>query len=108
MNLPEHGIRYALHRYGEKVMGIHLSRFVASWLRCGGKYDDGDGFITWMMNIPFKNEDGSFSYISQDDAEDAYWMMSCGKLELESSARAFIAAHEKDKNGYLIIKELEE
>lgn len=108
MNLPEVGIRHAPHRLGDKTMGIHLSRFGASWLQVGGNQDDCDGFLTWMMNIPFKNEDGSISYINQDDAEDAFWMMNCGKMELESSARAFITAHEKDERDYLIIKELEE
>ena len=108
MNLPERGtIRTAPHRCGETVRGIHLSRFGASWINAGGKSNDSDGFLVWMMNIPFKNEDGTISYISQDDAEDAYWMMNCGKLELESSVRKFMAEHERDKRGYVIIPEVE-
>ena len=66
-----------------------------------------DGFITWMMNVSFDNGDGSVVYPSQDDAEDAYWMMNTGKLELETSARRFLKAHEKDKRGYIIITEME-
>ena len=109
MNLPEiGGIRTAPHRYGETVLGIHLSRFGASWINAGGRSNDMDGFITWMMNIPFTNDDGSVVYISQDDAEDAFWMMNTGKLELESNVRKFIKEHGTDKRGYLIIKELEE
>ena len=46
-----------------------------------------------MMNIPFKNENGEIVYISQDDAEDAYEMMSCGKLELEMNIRKFLSEY---------------
>ncbi len=108
MNLPEFGIRTAPHRVGEMTHGIHLSRFGASWLNAGGRRDDQDGFLVWMMNIPFKNEDGSVTYINQDDAEDAYWMMSCGKMELEHSVAQFRNEHEVDERNYVIIKELEE
>lgn len=109
MNLPRYDtIRTAEHRYGEKTMGVHLSRFGASWLRVGGRKDDRDGFITWMMNIPFKNPDGSISYVNQDDAEDAYWMMHCGKMEFEHNAMEFRSKHGVDERGYVIIKELEE
>lgn len=109
MNLPEVGtIRYSKHRVGERTKGdIYLSRFGASWINAGGRSDDRDGFLVWMMNIPFKEEDGSISYINQDDAEDAYWMMNCGKMELEYNAVDFIAKHGTDERGYVIIKELE-
>lgn len=108
MNLPIWELRTAPHRYGETVMGIHLSRFGASWLISGGNINDRDGFLIWMMNIPIRQPDGTMKYISQDDAEDAYWMMSCGKAELQYSARDFINSHKKSKRGYLIIEEIEE
>lgn len=106
MNLPEVGtIRYSKHRVGERTKGdIHLSRFGASWIKAGGRSDDMDGFLVWMMNIPFEEENGSISYINQDDAEDAYWMMNCGKMELEHSAREFIVKRGIDERGYVIIK----
>lgn len=97
MNLPMMGIRTAPHKYGEKTMGIHLSRFGASWIRSGGNINDRDGFLIWMMNIPFENADGTIEYISQDDAEDAYFMMECGKFELEKSARRFLKSHKRTK-----------
>ena len=108
MNLPDIRImRTARHRFGEETYGIYLSRFGASWLIAGGKRNDRDGFITWMMNIPFQDH-GKTIFISQDDAEDAYWMMSTGKLELETNARQFIKKQGLDERGYVIIKELEE
>lgn len=111
INLPVcNEVRKTPHKYGEKTFdgrGIHLSRFGASWRKAGGKMNDRDGFITWMMNIPFIEDDGSTVYISQDDAEDAYWMMRCGKVELEYRAGAFIREHGVDERGYVIIKELE-
>ena len=84
-------LRKAPHKYhNEKIFGVDMSRYVASWLIAGGDSDDTDGFILWMMNIPFTNENGETVYISQDDAEDAAWIMSCGKMELEFSAACFL------------------
>ena len=106
MNIPEIGtIRTAKHKYGETTKGIHLSRFGASWLRVGGKSTDRKGFIVWMMNIPFIEDDGTITYINQDDAEDAYWMMSCGKSELQYYAADFIKTYGTDKRGYVILDE---
>ncbi len=105
MNKPVFSIRTTPHKWkNEQVMGISLSRYGASWLHSGGKWYDRDGFILWMMNIPFENETGEIVYISQDDAEDAYEMMSCGKLELEMNVGGFFSKYwDKDeckpKNG---------
>ena len=73
------------------VMGIPLCRYGASWLHCGGKWNDHKGFMLWMMNIPFKNEAGEIVYISQDDSADAYEMMSCGKFELQETVKKFLS-----------------
>lgn len=92
--------------YSNQVVYDHIrkNRFCASWLHSGGRYDDRDGFILWMMNVPYRNpDDGKIIYASQDDAEDAYELMSCGKMELEGSAARFIGQYEKDKRGYLFI-----
>lgn len=100
------GLRTKPADYNNQVVydRIRKNRFCASWLHSGGKYDDHDGFILWMMNIPYRNpDDGKIIYASQDDAEDTYDLMSCGKMELESSAAQFISQYEKDKGGYLII-----
>ena len=85
----------------KKVMGIRMSRFGSSWLNAGGRYSDRDGFLIWMMNIPFVNENGETIYISQDDAEDAYWLMNCGKMELENNARAFRGMYGIDERNYV-------
>ena len=94
MNKPVFSIRKTPHKWkNEMVMGISLSRYGASWLHAGGDWTDRDGFVLWMMNIPFENENGEIVYISQDDAEDAYEMMSCGKLELEINIRKFLSEY---------------
>ena len=85
----------------KKIFGIHMSRFCASWLNAGGLFEDRDGFILWMMNIPFENDDCTISYISQDDAEDAYWMMTCGKMELEYTVGKFRKEHGVNEHGYV-------
>lgn len=106
MNLPKFGLRTTRHRIGETTLGdIHLCRFGASWIKAGGSQDDMDGFLVWMMNIPIKNEDGSITYISQDDAEDAYWMMNCGKMELQHSVAMFRKEHGVDKRNYVIFSQ---
>lgn len=89
----------------KKVMGIRMSRFVSSWLNAGGRCNDRDGFLIWMMNIPFKNENGEIVYISQDDAEDAYWLMSCGKMELEGTVHAFRKQYGVNERNYVNLPE---
>lgn len=90
MNIPVCGIRENPRDYSNKyVMGIRMNRYGASWLNAGGKFWDREGFLLWMMNIPFENEKGETEFISQDDAEDAYDLMSMGKFELERSVEEF-------------------
>ena len=102
MNKISYGLRTTSHSYdNKKVMGIRMSRFGASWLNAGGRYDDRDGFLIWMMNIPFENENGETVYISQDDAEDAYELMSCGKMELEGTVYAFRKQYGVNERNYV-------
>ena len=79
-----------------KIMGIPISRFGASWLHVGGDFSDQDGFVEWMTTIPF-DVDGEIRYISEEDANDAYEMMSCGKMELEQYAEKFLKRREANE-----------
>ena len=90
VNKPVSILTTASNYENRYVKGIRLSRFGASWLKAGGCRTDHAGFILWMMNIPFENEKGEIEYISQDDAQDAYDMMTMGKFELENSIREFL------------------
>ena len=99
VNVPTNDILTgeALGWDNEFIMGIRMSRYWASWLNCGGDYNDEEGFVEWMMNIPFKNKDGSISYISEDNAVDTYHIMACGKSELEHYAREYLAEYRQKK-----------
>ena len=107
MNKLTMGTRKTPQNYSnKKIFGIHMSRFGASWLNAGGSICDSNGFIIWMMNIPFKNEKNETVYISQDDAEDAYWMMSCGKFELQCSVRDFQRKYGLEKDYVKLPKDI--
>ena len=95
INVPTNDILTgeALDWNNEFIKGIRMSRYWASWLHCGGDFNDEEGFVEWMMNIPFENKDGSISYISEDNAVDTYQIMACGKCELEHYAREYLAEH---------------
>lgn len=87
----------ALSWDNEFIKGIRMSRYFASWIHCGGDINDRDGFIEWMMNIPFDDGHGGFTYISEDEAVDTYAIMKCGKSELERWAREYLAEHRQKK-----------
>ena len=63
----------------KKHNGIHYSRYIASWINAGGKYFD-EEFLEWLKSEGFE----------EDDARDVREMATCGKLELETSAKKFI------------------
>lgn len=101
MNIPVCGIRENPRDYSNKhVMGIRMNRYGASWLNAGGDFNDQEGFLLWMMNIPFENDKGEIEYISQDDAEDAYDLMNMGKCELESTVRDFLKHWDAEEQEY--------
>lgn len=62
-----------------KVQGIHYSRYIASWLNSGGSIHDArtDVFREWLES----NE------LNQDEISRVMEMMTCGKLELEYTAK---------------------
>ena len=64
---------------------IYATRFIMSWVRSGGKfgkYGEGyDDFRKWLESLELKTE----------DIEDIMFLAQNGKLELEVSARNYIA-----------------
>ena len=99
VNVPTNDILEdkALSWDNEFIKGIRMSRYLASWVIAGGDWHDEKGFIEWMMNIPFEKKDGEISYISEDNASDAYRIMTCGKAELQCWAREYLAEHKQNK-----------
>ena len=80
-----------------KLFGVHMSRYCASWINSGGDPNDIDSFIEWIMSIEFKIENGTIEHISEDDAYDAYNMMTCGRMELEHSVKEFLEKQNNSK-----------
>lgn len=66
--------------------GVHETRFIASWLREGGRLQYGrdyDDFMEWLESLG----------LSEDEAMHIVNLARNGKLELETSARKFIKRH---------------
>lgn len=62
---------------------IYATRFIASWVRKGGKLQYGkdiDNFYEWLLSLG----------LSKEDADDIKFLATNGKLELEISAKEFL------------------
>lgn len=72
----------------ETECGIHVTRFIASWvreggvLRTGGDYEDFEG---WLRTLIIDGEP-----LSEDDVRHILHLTKNGKMELEYSARRFL------------------
>ena len=71
---------------------IYATRFIMSWVRSGGKFDKYgqgyDDFREWLESLELKTE----------DIEDIMFLAQNGKLELEVSAKIFMAnLHQKEQ-----------
>lgn len=64
----------------DKTNHIHYSRYIMSWIREGGNCKDKNGFLRWLESIN----------VDSEDAHDIEFMMSNGKMELETSAKSFL------------------
>ena len=62
-----------------EVQGVHYSRYIASWKNCGGTYF-GEQFAKWLRA----------NSCTDKEINDIREMATCGKLELEMSARAYV------------------
>ena len=66
------------------INGIHATRYIASWLRSGGKLYRGrdlEDFSRWLKSIG----------VSEEDRDHIWRMAQNGKMELEYSAKQFVA-----------------
>ena len=61
--------------------GIHYSRYIVSWHNSGGLYY-GRNFVEWLRTT---------QELTDDEIHDIVEMATCGKLELETSAKMFLS-----------------
>ena len=67
-----------------KNTDIYATRFIASWIREGGQLryrNDYDNFYKWLLSLG----------LSKEDAKHVKFLAENGKLELENSAKKFLA-----------------
>ncbi len=62
-----------------EVQGVHYSRYIVSWNNVGGDYY-GEQFKRWLrMNC-----------CTEKEIDDICEMATCGKMELEMSAKTYV------------------
>ena len=68
------------------IRDVHASRYIASWAKMGGHFGRGlygrFDFEEWLESLGLKPEEVDFIYN----------LATCGRLELEASAKAFMSA----------------
>ena len=66
------------------IEGIHATRYIMSWVREGGQLgrrgEGIDDFHEWLLSLG----------LTDDEAREIEFIAMNGKLELETSARAFL------------------
>ena len=62
-----------------------VSRYIASWHNMGGKFYADEFFKDWLRS----------EGLTEREVDHVYWMATCGKMELENSAKPFIEAQKK-------------
>ena len=68
----------------KRINGTHATRYIASWIRSGGKLRNGedvDDFGDWLSSLG----------LSEEDVNDIRNIATNGKMELEHSAKMFLA-----------------
>ena len=66
------------------IEGIHISRFLASWINAGGRNFDGV-FVVWLMKLRINGRK-----LTDDEIRDIQNFGRNGKLELEEDAELFL------------------
>ena len=65
------------------IEGIHISRYVVSWVKEGGKLNY--TFKEWLRSLTINGRK-----LTEDDIRDIYNFGTNGKLELETDAKQFL------------------
>lgn len=69
------------------IENIHMSRFVVSWVKEGGKLNY--EFKDWLKSLTINGRK-----LTDDEIRDIYNFATNGKMELEDSARRFLTQKE--------------
>lgn len=89
----------------KRIEGFHASRYIASWLNIGGKFDAVENddssdvyypFEEWLMSIQFEDPDGTIVHMSKENARYIRMLATNGDMELENSALAFLKENMKN------------
>ena len=74
------------------IRGIHISRYIASWMIAGGTFKRHRGqptsscaFLRWLRSLVIDGEQ-----LTEDEVRTIYNFAHNGKLELQESAKRFI------------------
>ena len=70
------------------IRGIHISRYIMSWARMGGKLTSTrgvGGFEKWLKTLVINS-----SKLSDEEIQDIICIADNGKLELELNAKRFL------------------
>ena len=73
-----------------KVNGIHMSRYVSSWMNVGGEFIgtwEDSSFSRWLKTVDVDDE---------QDIHDMWELATCGKFELERSAEKYLQANKEE------------
>lgn len=80
-----------MNEFENKIIGdVYATRFIMSWIREGGQLRyrrDVDNFYKWLLSLG----------LTEDDARHIKNLATNGKLELETSARAFLKTLNENK-----------
>ena len=68
--------------------GVNETRFIASWLRVGGKLQSGEDYDNFREWLELLN-------LTENEVEHILNLARVGKVELETSAREFISKQYK-------------
>lgn len=70
----------------KQIRGVYATRFIASWLREGGKLQNGgdyNEFRRWLKSMDLNSE----------EVNDIAFLAMNGRLELETDARNYLKEH---------------
>ena len=69
------------------ILGVHMSRYIASWILAGGSLDRHGIFMMckWLKTLTVNGE-----HLTDEDIHDIRRFAESGKLEFQNSAKEFL------------------